>query len=579
VKREKKMRRIAGYFVLISICVFFVTDGFGQAPNQQGFEIMKNLDIYSNMIKELNQDYVDEINPGELTQTGIEAMLKSLDPYTNFIPESQVEDYKFITTGQYGGIGSLIHQQGDFIVISEPYQNSPADKSGLKAGDKILEVNGKQAKGKTYDDVSSILKGQAGTTVNMLIQRDGESKPFEQTITRENIKIDNIPYYGIVGENIGFIKLTGFTQNAAKELKQAYLKMKEGTELKGIIIDLRGNGGGLLNEAVEIANLFVERGQEIVSTKGKMADKNRSHLTLNPPVDLNIPVAVLVDRSSASASEILAGSLQDLDRGIVIGQRTFGKGLVQNVVPLSYNAQMKITVAKYYIPSGRCIQAIDYEHKKKDGSFGKIPDSLIRAFKTRNGRTVYDGGGINPDIITKARQFSNLSMALYGKYYIFDFATKFVREHPTIPPADKFEITDSVYDSFIGYIKGMDYSYKTKSERALEDLKNIALKENYFDAIKEEYDHLYIRMEKDKQEDLNKYSNQIKELLQMEIVTRYYYQKGKIIAALKHDPEITDAIAAIKDTEKYGGILSGKFVQPKPEIPVKTEEDEENPVE
>ncbi len=579
MKREKKMRRIAGYFVLISICVFFVTDGFGQAPNQQGFEIMKNLDIYSNMIKELNQDYVDEINPGELTQTGIEAMLKSLDPYTNFIPESQVEDYKFITTGQYGGIGSLIHQQGDFIVISEPYQNSPADKSGLKAGDKILEVNGKQAKGKTYDDVSSILKGQAGTTVNMLIQRDGESKPFEQTITRENIKIDNIPYYGIVGENIGFIKLTGFTQNAAKELKQAYLKMKEGTELKGIIIDLRGNGGGLLNEAVEIANLFVERGQEIVSTKGKMADKNRSHLTLNPPVDLNIPVAVLVDRSSASASEILAGSLQDLDRGIVIGQRTFGKGLVQNVVPLSYNAQMKITVAKYYIPSGRCIQAIDYEHKKKDGSFGKIPDSLIRAFKTRNGRTVYDGGGINPDIITKARQFSNLSMALYGKYYIFDFATKFVREHPTIPPADKFEITDSVYDSFIGYIKGMDYSYKTKSERALEDLKNIALKENYFDAIKEEYDHLYIRMEKDKQEDLNKYSNQIKELLQMEIVTRYYYQKGKIIAALKHDPEITDAIAAIKDTEKYGGILSGKFVQPKPEIPVKTEEDEENPVE
>jgi carboxyl-terminal processing protease len=579
VKREKMMRRIEGHIIFTFICILLVSKGFGQAPNQQGFEIMKNLDIYSNMIKELNQDYVDEINPGELTQTGIEAMLESLDPYTNFIPESQVEDYKFITTGQYGGIGSLIHQQGDFIVISEPYENSPADKSGLKAGDKILEVNGKQAKGKTYDDVSSILKGQAGTTVNMLIQRDGESKPFEKTITRENIKIDNIPYYGIVGDDIGFIKLTGFTQNAAKELKQAYLKMKEGTELKGIIIDLRGNGGGLLNEAVEIANLFVERGQEIVSTKGKMADKNRSHLTMNPPVDLNIPVAVLVDRSSASASEILAGSLQDLDRGIVIGQRTFGKGLVQNVVPLSYNAQMKITVAKYYIPSGRCIQAIDYEHKKKDGSFGKIPDSLIRAFKTRNGRTVYDGGGINPDIITKARQFSNISMALYGKYYIFDYVTKFVREHPTIPPADKFEITDSIYNSFIAYIKGLDYSYKTKSERALEDLKNIALKENYFDAIKDEYNHLYTQMEKDKKEDLNKYSNQIKELLQMEIVTRYYYQKGKIIAALKHDPEITDAIAAIKDTEKYGGILSGKYVQPKPEIPVKNEDDEENPVE
>ena len=573
------MKRIAVYFLLIFLLGSAGKGTFAQAPNQQGFEIMKNLDIYSNLIKELNQDYVDEIKPGELTQTGIEAMLESLDPYTNFIPESQVEDYKFITTGQYGGIGSLIHQQGDYIVISEPYEGSPSDKSGLKAGDRILEVNGKQAKGKSYDDVSSILKGQAGTNVDVLIQREGESKPFEKTITRENIKIDNIPYYGMVDSTIGYIKLTGFTQNAAKELKQAYLKLKEGNTLKGIIVDLRGNGGGLLNEAVDIANIFVERGQEIVSTKGKMADKNRSHLTMSPPVDLSIPVVVLVDRSSASASEILAGSLQDLDRAVILGQRTFGKGLVQNVVPLSYNAQMKITVAKYYIPSGRCIQAIDYEHKKKDGSFGKIPDSLIRAFKTKNGRTVYDGGGINPDVITKSRQFSNLAMALYGKYFVFDYATKYAREHPSIPPADVFEIDDSIYNSFIEFIKGKDYSYKTRSERALEDLKNIALKENYFDAIKVEYDHLSVRMEKDKQEDLKKYNDQIKELLKMEIVTRYYYQKGKIISALKHDPELNEAIATIKDTEKYTGILAGKYVQPKPEIPVKSEDDEDNPVE
>jgi carboxyl-terminal processing protease len=572
------MKRIAGYILLLLVLGSSYTVVLAQAPNQQGFEIMKNLDIYSNLIKELNQDYVDEINPGELTQTGIEAMLESLDPYTNFIPESQVEDYKFITTGQYGGIGSLIHQQGEYIVISEPYEGSPSDKSGLKAGDRILEVNGKQAKGKTYEDVSAILKGQAGTTVNVLIARDGEPKPFEKAITRENIKIDNIPYFGIVGQNIGFIKLTGFTQNAAKELKQAYLKLKEGSELKGIIIDLRGNGGGLLNEAVDIANLFVERGQEIVSTKGKMADKNRSHLTMSPPVDLTIPVVVLVDRSSASASEILAGSLQDLDRAVIIGQRTFGKGLVQNVVPLSYNAQMKITVAKYYIPSGRCIQAIDYEHKKRDGSFGKIPDSLIRAFKTKNGRTVYDGGGINPDVITKPKQYSNLALALYGKYLIFDFATKYAREHPSIPPADIFDIDDSTYNSFIDFIHGKDYTYKTKSERALEDLKNVALKENYFDAIKEEYDHLNIRMEKDKQEDMKKYSDQVKELLRLEIITRYYYQKGKIIAALKHDSQLVDAIETINDTEKYTGILAGKYVLPKPEIPVKGEDDEENPV-
>jgi carboxyl-terminal processing protease len=283
VKYRKLMVRIGLIFILF---VASCPGAFAQAPNQQGFEIMKNLDIYSNMIKELNQDYVDEINPGELTQTGIDAMLESLDPYTNFIPESEVEDYKFITTGQYGGIGALIHQQGEFVVISEPYEGSPAQKSGIKAGDKILEINGKQAKGKTYDDVSSFLKGQAGTTVNLLVQRDGESKPLEKTITREIIKIDNIPYYGMVDQQTGYIKLTGFTQNAAKEMRLAFLKLKEGNDLKGIILDVRGNGGGLLNEAVDIANIFVERGQEIVSTRGKMADKNRTHMTMSPPVDL-----------------------------------------------------------------------------------------------------------------------------------------------------------------------------------------------------------------------------------------------------------------------------------------------------
>ncbi len=549
-----------------------------QSPNQQGFEIMKNLDIYSNLIKELNQDYVDEINPGELTQKGIDAMLESLDPYTNFIPESQVEDYKFITTGQYGGIGSLIHQQADFVVISEPYEGSPAQKSGLKAGDKILEINGKQVKGKSYEDVSSFLKGQAGTTVHLVIQRDGESAPIEKTITREIIKIDNIPYYGMVDQHTGYIKLTGFTQNAAKEMRQAFVKLKEGNDLKGIIIDLRGNGGGLLNEAVDIANLFVERGQEIVSTKGKMADKNHTHLTMNPPVDLNMPLVVLVDRSSASASEILAGSMQDLDRGVIIGQRTFGKGLVQNVVPLSYNAQMKITVAKYYIPSGRCIQAIDYAHKKKDGSFGKIPDSLIRAFKTKSGRTVYDGAGLNPDVMAKPRSYSNISLALYGKYLIFDFATRFAREHTTIPAAGTFEIDDTIFNNFLAFIKGKDYTYTTKSERALEQLKSEALKENYFDAITEEYGHLKTRMEKDKLEDLRKYNGQIRELLKMEIVTRYYYQKGKIEATLKHDPELADAISTLNDRDKYAAILSGKYVQPKPEIPVKSEDDDDNTV-
>jgi carboxyl-terminal processing protease len=570
------MERMRQYFLTIILLLTIWVPATAQAPDQQGFEIMKNLDIFSNLIKELDLDYVDRINPGELTQTGINAMLESLDPYTNFIPESQVEDYKFITTGQYGGIGALIHQQGDYVVISEPYEGSPAQKAGLKAGDRIIELNGKSTKGKSYDDVSSILKGQAGSTVHLLIRREGTPEPIVKDITREIIKIDNIPYSKMLAGDIGYIKLSGFTQNAGKEMRQVFLKLKEGNQPKGIIVDLRGNGGGLLNEAVDIANLFVERGQEIVSTKGKMPDKNRTHYTMSPPVDLAIPVVLLVDRQSASASEILAGSLQDLDRGVIIGQRTFGKGLVQNVVPLSYNAQMKITVAKYYIPSGRCIQAIDYEHKNKDGSFGKMPDSLIRAFKTKNGRTVYDGGGILPDIVTSPRKFSRISLALYSKYLIFDFATEFERKNPTIPPPDQFDITDSIYQDFLKYIEGKDYSYTTRSERALEELKTETTKDNTFDIIAADYSRLKEKIAAEKQEDLKRYQDQIRELLKLEIITRYYYQKGKIISAMKGDKELDDAIDLIRDNEKYLAILSGHYQQPKPEIQVKGDEEEDD---
>jgi len=548
-----------------------------QAPNEQNFEILKNLEIYSNLIKELNQDYVDQINPGEITKTGIDAMLESLDPYTNFIPESQVEDFKFITTGQYGGIGALIHKQGDFIVISEPYEGSPAAKAGLKAGDKILEINGQSAKSKTNDEVSTLLKGQSGTIINLLIQRDGEKDPFTKTITREIIKIDNIPYFGMVHDQIGYIKLTGFTQNAGKEVKQALLKLKEKNELKGVILDLRGNGGGLLNEAVEISNIFVEKGQEIVSTKGKQADKNRTHYTTSPTVDPVIPLVILADRQSASSSEIVAGAMQDLDRAVIIGQRTFGKGLVQNVVPLSYNSQLKITIAKYYIPSGRCIQAIDYSHKNNQGNFSNIPDSLIRAFKTKNGRTVYDGCGINPDLVSSPRKFSNIALTLFTRFLIFDYATKFAREHPSIAPVDSFEIDNATYSDFIAFIADKPYEYSTRSERALEILKKEAQKENYFEAFKEEYDHLKSLMENDKKEDLNKYQDQVKELLKLEIVTRYYYQKGKIKASMKQDQDLALAISTLNDHEKFSAILAGTYepaIQKK-EAPAVREGDED----
>ncbi|MCX6281040.1 MAG: S41 family peptidase [Bacteroidetes bacterium] len=538
-----------------------------------GFELLKNLDIYSSLIKELSTDYVDVINPGQLTQTGIDAMLESLDPYTNFIPENQVEDYRFITTGQYGGIGALIHQQGKYVVISEPYEGSPAQKAGLKAGDKIIRINGQAAINKTYDEVSTVLKGQAGTQVNLVIERKNLSDTLIKTIVRENIKIDNVPYAGTLTDGIAYIKLTGFTQNASREFRQSFITLKENNKLKGLIIDIRGNGGGLLNEAVDIANLFVEKGLEIVSTKGQKADKNQVHYTSSAPLDLEIPIVILVDSQSASASEILAGSIQDLDRGVVLGQRTFGKGLVQNVVPLSYNAQMKITVAKYYIPSGRCIQAIDYSHKNKQGSFDKIPDSLIREFKTKHGRKVYDGGGISPDVKASERKISNIALALYNKFLIFDYGTLFERSHPAILPPDQFEITDSIYSDFLNFLKDKEFKYITRSEIALEKLRKEAKKEKYYDAIKGELDLLQTSMDNDKKGDLNKYRDQVHELLKMDILARYYFQKGKIIGSLKTDPVLNDAVGVLKDTEKYAGILAGKYSQPDNSLPGSVEEE------
>jgi len=550
--------------ILLGLIIFFAGyySSTAQTTNEQGFEILKNLDIYSNVMKELNTNYVDEINPGELSKTGIDAMLGSLDPYTNYITESEIEDYKFITTGEYGGIGALIHQNADYVVISEPYEGSPAQKNDLRAGDIILEINGQTAKGKSYSDVSAILKGQAGTSITLKIQRPGESTPIEKTITREIIKIDNIPYSGMVDNNIGYIKLNSFTEKASAEVKQAFLKLREKSELKGIIIDIRGNGGGLLNEAVDITNIFVDKGQDVVFTKGKLPDKNHTYKTQNSPVDDNIPLVILVDGSSASASEILSGAMQDLDRAVIIGRRTFGKGLVQNVVPLSYNAQMKVTVAKYYIPSGRCIQAIDYSHKNKEGAFGKIPDSLISAFKTRNGRTVFEGRGIKPDIHTDPVIYSNIALSLYSKYLIFDYATLFRRNHEGILPPDKFRITDSIFDDFVHFIAGKNYDYKTKSEQALEDLRKNAEKENYFNAIKSEYDALKKQMDNDKKSDLIKFKSQIQDLLKMEIVSRYYYQKGKIITSLDDDKDLSEAVKTLNDQTLYKSILAGTFKQP-----------------
>lgn len=526
----------------------------GQSNN---FEISKNLDIYSTLMKELDRNYAENINSTDLTETAIDAMLESLDPYTVFIPESQAEDYKLMTTGQYGGIGALIHKQGDFVVISEPYEGSPAQKAGLKAGDKIIAINGKDAKGKSSEEVSEILKGQPGVVLDLTVQGYSDAEPVTRQITRENIQIPNIPYYGMVNDNIGYINLSNFTKNAGEEVKRAFLDLKEKNDLTGIILDLRGNGGGLLNEAVTLTNIFVDKGKLIVSTKGKVAAKNNDYYAMSPAVDAEIPLVVLVNDNSASASEIVAGAIQDLDRGVIIGQRTFGKGLVQNVIPLSYNSQLKVTVAKYYIPSGRCIQAIDYFHKDNNGDSKKIPDSLINEFKTSKGRKVYDGGGIEPDIVMEEETLSNISRILLTKYLVFDYATKYAAENPSIDSAGVFFANDDIFNDFIAFLKDKNYSYKTRTEEYLDQLKNSAMKENYFEAIEADFTMIKEKLENDKQSDLVKHKDEIQLLLTEEIVSRYYYQKGRIVSDLNHDKEIEKAIEILNQKDNYFAILDG----------------------
>ncbi len=520
------------------------------------FEVSKNLDIFATLFRELNIYYVDETNPGELMKKGIDDMLASLDPYTNYIPESEIEDYRYMTTGQYGGIGALIHQEGDYVIISEPYEGFPAQKADLRAGDKILKVNDIDVKGKKSDDISKYLKGQANSAIKLLLEREGESKPLEKTINREEIKIKSVSYSGMVAPTVGYIKLTGFTENAANEVKDAFLNLKKNPELKSLVFDLRGNPGGLLKEAIDIVNIFAEKGTVVVSTKGKVKDWDAVHKANNNPIDLDIPITVLVDRGSASASEIVSGSLQDLDRAVVIGQRSYGKGLVQQTRPLSYNAQLKVTVAKYYTPSGRCIQALDYSHRNEDGSVDKVPDSLISAFKTKNGRIVYDGGGIAPDINVEAEKYSTLLQNLVTKNLIFNYATKYRVAHATIPPVKNFRLTDAEYDDFVTYLNAKEYDYTTKTEKALDDLKKDAKDDKTLDAIGGDIDALKTKIKHNKKDDLVKFKPEIKQFLEEEIASRYYFQNGRLEASLRDDPELTQAISVLNDSDKYKKVLT-----------------------
>ncbi len=530
-----------------------------RAQEENNFEISKNIEIYSNVLRQLNLNYAENIKPGQLTQTAIDAMLQSLDPYTVYIPESRLEDYELMTKGEYGGIGALIQKQGDYVVITEPYEGFPAQKSGLKAGDKILAIDGEDAKGKSSSDVSKHLKGVPGSVVKLTIEHYGDTVSEQIDITREKIKIPNVPYYGLLDDNTGYIILTQFNPNAAMDVKKAFIELKNKHHIKSLVLDLRNNGGGLLNEAVDIVNLFVPKGQLVVRTKGKLARNTTEHYTLNTPVDTEIPLAVLVNENTASASEIVSGSLQDLDRAVIIGHRTFGKGLVQNVIPLPYNSKIKITIAKYYIPSGRCIQAIDYFNKDQNGDPNHIPDSLISAFKTKGGRTVYDGKGIKPDIITGKNKYSQVTADLYAKNYIFNFANKYVLKHKSIAPPDRFFIDDSTFEAFKQYVTGRDFNYNTETGAYIKKLTESSKREKYYSALRPLIDSLQNILTLEKKKDIDKYKDEIREMLTMEIVTRYYYQKGRIIASLDKDPVIGEAKSVLHNPKRYRAILDGTY--------------------
>lgn len=543
---------------LLLVLLFFPILSYAQ-EKQNNFEISKSIDIYNNVLRYLNMNYVDEINPAELNETAINAMLKELDPYTVFIPESEIEDVRLLTMGEYGGIGAIIQYYDDNVHISEPYENFPAHKAGLLPGDAILEINGVNTEKKTVSEVSELLKGQPGSQLTLKIRREGEKNIITKTLTREKIKIDNIPYYTVLDGGIAYIILNQFTKDAAKELKEAFLKMKSENELKGIVIDLRGNGGGLLNEAIDIVNIFVPKNKLVVYTQGKTPDQNRNYYTKYEAEDTEIPLAILVNESSASASEIVSGSIQDFDRGVIVGQRTFGKGLVQNILPMTYNTQMKVTVSKYYIPSKRCIQEIDYSKKTKNDTLAKN-DTLGPEFKTANGRIVYEGHGIQPDVKIEPEILSTITVHLYAQNMIFKYANKFYREHKTIAPPEEFEITDEIYNDFVNFVEEQDFSYTSESEKDFEELIKTAKLEGYYDNIKEQLDVLEKELRSHKDNDLINNKEEISEILKMEIVGRYYFQKGKIISSLKDDPELNRAVEILLDSNgenEYENILKG----------------------
>lgn len=526
--------------------------------NQRYFGINKSIDIFNSVIRELDMFYVDSIKVDSLINGTIRNMLARMDPYTEYYAEENIGDLQFMTTGEYGGIGSIISYNNNRVVINEPYKGLPADKAGLKAGDAILEIDGADMRKASVKEVSDKLKGTPGTTLKLKIQRPGENRPREITIAREKIEIDPVTYPVVLDDNVGYFHYSGFTNGSSNRVKETILDLKKkGAE--SLVIDLRGNGGGILDEAVNVVNFFVRKGLEIVSTKGKVKQWDRSYYTQSQPIDTLMPIVVLIDTGSASASEIVAGSLQDLDRAVIIGNRSFGKGLVQTPRDLPYGGNIKITTSKYYIPSGRCIQALDYSHRNPDGSVARVPDSLTHVFKTKNGREVRDGGGITPDYTIPQEKGGTIGYYLITENIIFDYATQWVIKHPGIASPESFHLSDADYEQFKQFVKTKDFQYDQMSNRSLQSLKNIMEFEGYFNTASEEFKALEDKLQPDLDRDLELFKKEIGQMIETEIVQRYYYKEGVLIYELQDDAALKKAKEVLKDRQLYNYTL-----QPKP---------------